>query len=1237
MSVEAKISNLAHKISSYKQPMTKTFPIGNMISCGINTILCSTINSSRNGLEPPNAVPENHSSTGKMQERALQEIHSAMKSGFSGNLDNMPIILGNSCAEKMKSGRIRTSLMACPDSGATRSLCDPKIASSLGCKIYKEKIKISNASGTAMKYEGTAYLRVSFKNTKTEVPFLLSSDIDGRVIIGKHDLIRMRVLPPNFPQILPAELFDKVNPVNNLKSSIDENLPDSLTIPPPSLESSTLPEDPEPSLVHMSHDKPTGSGAFARPEESTQNNKSLCSCSKPMTLSSEKAASDAPDTMHDHLTKNPTFPANRHNQNIPDTNQVTEAHSQSQTIPISPTIPKKDYFPQKDPKARYKAMENVILSEFEDVISDSLKQKRMEGPPAEIHFKKGVEIKPLHVSIARPMPIHMKEEADKTLQKYISEGVIVPVSHPTSWLSPAFWVAKGDGKSVRLVTDFSYINKYIQRNTQPFASAADCLKNIPSGTKLFCFADCLSGYYQVPLSARSSELTTFLLPSGKYKYLSSPMGLANSSDEFLIRSDSAIASCKEFTIKLVDDLLIHARNEQELMDRIRKVMTAMRAAGITLSRKKFKIASSGKFGGMIVSDSGITPDPERISALTELGPPGNVREVRGWLGAIQQLNIYHPHLAHFLKPVQNLTRKDVVWNWDESCQKAFNEVNKLLKEHLHLKFYDPKRPAILMTDASFHGFGYTLLQIAKFDNNGRPSKFDLIMAGSRTLKPVETRYSVTEIEATGLLWALGKCNHFLRGAKGTECWVDHKPLVGLRNKNLAQMTTRLARIFEKLSDFDFSLNYVKGISHYLPDYLSRRPSSRPSAEDMVFCRSINAGSPNQDPVIAPGDKPFQQLLDFIQQDAHYGSLREKIRKREMPTPEDSDEIKSFIPVWSDLSIMDKIILLNEKIVIPANARSWILKNLHSGHQGSARTLAIGRVRYFWPEINRAIKDMCSTCLDCIRYLPSQQKEPLVSTYAKRPFEKLSTDVFECKGKKFLIIVDRFSSFPFCIPLQNESSNTVIRKFEQLFMDMCFTPDSIRSDSGTCYTGHKFQQFCDDWGIIHEPSSPHYKASNGHAEANVKKLKKLLEIHKGIYSDKFRMALNVLRSTPLIELSQKEGSEGPTPVQLLYGRQTRLPQLPSLLHCYEPIDWSDAERYKTETAALRRKYYDQNARSLSPLKKGQKVVLQNPDTKRWDEFGEVLKLQDTKRSYLIQVESGRIKDRNRRLLRPIDPL
>ena len=226
-----------------------------------------------------------------------------------------------------------------------------------------------------------------------------------------------------------------------------------------------------------------------------------------------------------------------------------------------------DIFPQQSQMARFSAMEKSIMLEFEDVISDSLRNKCMQGPPAEIVFKEGVEVRPLHINIARPLPIHMKQEADKTLQKYIDEQIIVPVDHPTTWLSPAFWVGKADKKSVRLVTDFSHINKYIERNTHAFAAATECIQAIPKGTTLFCSCDCLSGYFQVPLSEKASEMTTFLLPNGKFKYLRAPMGLSNSSDEFLRRSDSALVNCRQFTVKLVDDLLIHARNENRSLPR----------------------------------------------------------------------------------------------------------------------------------------------------------------------------------------------------------------------------------------------------------------------------------------------------------------------------------------------------------------------------------------------------------------------------------------------------------------------------------------------------------------------------------------------------------------------------------------------------------------------------------------------------------------------------------------------
>ena len=893
-----------------------------------------------------------------------------------------------------------------------------------------------------------------------------------------------------------------------------------------------------------------------------------------------------------------------------------------------------DIFPQQSQIARFTAMEKTIMKEFPDVISDSLRNKCMRGPPAEIVFKEGVEVKPLHINIARPLPIHMKEEADKTLQKYIDEQIIVEVNHPTTWLSPAFWVGKADKKSVRLVTDFSHINQFIERNNHPFAAAAECIQAIPQGTKIFCSADCLSGYFQIPLSDKASELTTFLLPNGKFKYLRCPMGLSNSSDEFLRRSDSALLNCKEFTIKLVDDLLIYARNEQELMGRIRKVMEAMREAQITLSKKKLKISSRVKFGGMIISDAGVQPDPDRISALVELDPPRNVKEVRGWLGAIQQLNIYHPHLALYLKPVQNLVRKDAVWDWNQDCERAYQEVRKLIQEHLHVKFYNPNKPAILMSDASFHGYGYTLVQAAKFDNKGNPVKFDLIKAGSRTLKPVETRYSVTEIEATGLNWALGKCNYYLQGAKNTQCWVDHRPLVSLRHKNLALMTSRLSRIFEKLADYDFELKYVKGSSHHLPDYLSRKPSSLPTKEDTVFCRSVNAGSPDTDSE-GGHDKSFEHLLRLAKKDSNYTTMYRKIMHRKLPTDEDSAEVKSFLPVWSELSISGELILLGDKIVIPAIGRRWILSALHSGHQGTARTLALGRVRYFWPNLSREIRNLCQTCKHCIKYLPSQAKEPIKMTFAERPFEKLSTDVFTCKGKKYLIVVDRFSSFPFCFPLTKETSEAVISKFEQLFMDLCFTPESIRSDSGTCFVGQKFQAFCNEWGISHEPSSPHFKQSNGHAESNIRKVKKLLEIHQGVYSKEFRHGLNVLRSTPNVSISTRNGAEGPSSVQLLYGRQTRLPSLPSLESCYQPISWKSASEHKKETARLRRQYYDNNARTLKELKVNQRVVVQDPLSKRWTHFGEILKIQDTKRSYLVLCDSGKILDRNRRLIRPVD--
>ena len=91
----------------------------------------------------------------------------------------------------------------------------------------------------------------------------------------------------------------------------------------------------------------------------------------------------------------------------------------------------------------------------------------------------------------------------------------------------------------------------------------DLIKNLNS--KVFCKLDAVIGYYQIPLDEESRKLTTFLLPSGRYRYLRAPMGLSASSDEWCKRSDAALSGILGVH-KLVDDILIEGSNYTELLE-----------------------------------------------------------------------------------------------------------------------------------------------------------------------------------------------------------------------------------------------------------------------------------------------------------------------------------------------------------------------------------------------------------------------------------------------------------------------------------------------------------------------------------------------------------------------------------------------------------------------------------------------------------------------------------------------
>ena len=192
------------------------------------------------------------------------------------------------------------------------------------------------------------------------------------------------------------------------------------------------------------------------------------------------------------------------------------------------------------------------------------------------------------------------------------------------------------------------------------------------------------------------------------------------------------------------------------------------------------------------------------------------------------------------------------------------------------------------------------------------------------------------------------------------------------------------------------------------------------------------------------------------------------------------------------------------------------------------------------------------------------------------------------------------------------------------------PVRLRTDGGPQFSSSTFREFMNDWGVKHIMSSPHYPQSNGHAEANVKSLKHLIEKTTSngniIDSDEFSKGLLELRNTPR--------ADGLSPAQILLGRPLRS-CVPAHKSAFKPA-WHVMTKEYDKRCALQEsavQQYNSCAKPLSQLKVGDHVRLQDHRSKRWELIGTVVSVEPH-RSYLVKTPSGRVYRRNRRFIRTI---
>lgn len=652
--------------------------------------------------------------------------------------------------------------------------------------------------------------------------------------------------------------------------------------------------------------------------------------------------------------------------------------------------------------------------------------------------------------------------ADQLIKDQYAKGIIEPSHSP--WASPMLLVPKRSitgEQEWRMVVDYRKLNDVTVKDSYPLPSIPETL-DLLSNAKYFTTLDLHSSYNHIEIAPDDIEKTAFCTTNGLWQYKRMPFGLCNAPSTWQRLIDTVMSGLTGNSVLIyLDDLIIWSATVEEHLVRLTAVLDRLKDANLKLRPDKCHfLQSEVQYVGHIITAEGIKTNPRTISAVQDYPVPTNVRETRGFLGLTGYYRRFIPNYAHIAKPLTELTKKNVAFEWGTPQAEAFTTLRNALCKDPILTYPDFTKDFILTTDSSLYAAGAILSQKI----NGVEK---VIGYASKQLNPAERRYSTTERELLAVLFGVKYFNCYLYG-RHFKIITDHKSLKWLLS--LPKPNCKQTRWALTLAEYQFQVEHRPGSSISHADALSRlRVNVLGTQEIREPVEPL--WDRNQIKIEQQKDRDVLKLIGNVNTETDFYLDEEEILYKRRTNPDRED-----------------------RLVIPKVLQMKILRTYHdlpfAGHGGKHRTTELIASRFYWKGLHLDVETYVKNCLSC-----QKRKNPVGPTRAPlqrfqevtKPFQRVSMDIVgpllpTKKNNRYLItFVDHFTKYPIMAATHNQTAETVAKVFVTEVISKYGCPETLLTDRGAQFTGKMFNEVCRLLNIKHLLTQSYNPKCNGAVE------------------------------------------------------------------------------------------------------------------------------------------------------------